>query len=168
MSANVVELMLLVFKDESSAQEAMKTLKQAQKDEVIQIINAAELRKDDKGKVSYKEVADLKHRKKGRMIGAGTGAVLALLGGPAGLLVSAVAGGAIGGMVSRLKDKGVPNDTLKAWGQELEKGSSALVALVEHVWVDKVIDEVASYTASVVKQQLEEEAASTILTVAKE
>jgi uncharacterized membrane protein len=168
MSANVTELMLLVFKDEQSASEALKQLKQAQKEELIQIINAAELKKDEKGKVHYKEIADLQLRKKGRLIGAGTGAVLALLGGPAGLLVSAAVGAGIGGLTTRLKDKGVPNETLKEWANELDKGTSALVALVEHVWVDKVIDEVANYTASVVKQQLEEEASATILTVGSE
>lgn len=168
MSAQVVELMLLVFKDEKAANEALNELKTAQKAGDIKIIDAAELKKDQNGKVSYAEVADLKLRKQGRIIGAGAGAVLALIGGPAGLLVSTVAGGVVGDLVSRLKDKGVPNDVLKQMAGELDKGSSALVALVEHVWVDKLINEVAEYTAATVKYELEQEAASTILTVGEE
>lgn len=163
-----MELMLLVFKDENSAKEALNKLKEDQKAKLIDILDAAILKKDENGKVHYQELVDMEYRKKGLLVGGGAGVLLALLGGPAGLLVSAAIGAGAGGLVSKLKDKGVPNETLKEWANELDKGSSALVALVEHIWVDKVIDDVADYTASVVRKQLEDEAATTILTVSEE
>lgn len=166
--AQVLELLVLVFKDDASADEGLKTLKEAQKEELIEIINAAVLRKNADGKISYQELADLRLRKKGRMIGGVAGASLALLGGPAGLLVSTVVGAVGGGLLSRLKDKGLPNDQLKELADTLDVNTSALVAVVDHVWVQQVIDEVAEQTAQVVREQLSQEAQAAILTVAVE
>ena len=45
----------------------------------------------------------------------------------------------------------------------LEKNESLIVALVEHVWIDKVIDEVAEYSAEVVRKELEDEVTQTLL-----
>ena len=111
--AQVLEMIVLVFKDEKSGSEALKILNTAQKDGVISIVNAAVLKKDANGKASYSEVEDLRLRKKGRIIGGVAGAALALLGGPAGILISTAIGVGSGGLLSRLKDKGVPNEQLK-------------------------------------------------------
>ena len=163
MSANVMELIMIVFNDEGAASDALKELKKAKKEGLIEIVNAATLKSNEKGKVHYKELADLKYRKKGRILGGSAGALLAVLGGPAGLLVSTVAGAAAGGGLSRLKDKGVPNEDLKELAKNLEPNSSALIALVELVWVDKVIEEVAEYTKEVVKQELEQEVQDSLM-----
>ena len=166
--AQVLEMIVLVFKDEKSGSEALKILNTAQKDGVISIVNAAVLKKDANGKASYSEVEDLRLRKKGRIIGGVAGAALALLGGPAGILISTAIGVGSGGLLSRLKDKGVPNDQLKEVASALDAGSSALVAVIDHVWVQKVIDEVALQTALVVREELSQEAQALILTAAVE
>ena len=163
MSANVMELLMIVFNDEDAAGEALKELKEAKKEGLIEIVNAATLKSDEKGKVHYKELADLKFRKKGRILGGSAGALLAVLGGPAGLLVSTVAGTAVGGGLSRLKDKGVPNEDLKEMANKLDPNSSALIGLVELVWVDEVIEKVAEYTKEVVKQELEQEVVDSLM-----
>lgn len=168
MSANIMELIMIVFNDEDSAEKALKELNEAKKEGLIEILNAATLKSNEKGKIHYKELADLKHRKKGRLLGGSAGILLAIVGGPAGLLVSTVAGAAVGGGLSRLKDKGVPNDTLKEMAGKLEPNSSALIALVEHVWVDKVIEEVAEYTKEVVKEELEQEVSEALLEESEE
>ena len=164
MSANIMELLMIVFNDEDAAGEALKELKEAKKEGLIEIVNAATLKSNEKGKVHYKELADLKFRKKGRILGGSAGVLLALLGGPAGLLVSTAVGAAAGGGLSRLKDKGVPNKERKEMANKLEPNSSALIALVEHVWVDKVIEEVAEYTKEVVKAEMEQEVTEALMT----
>ena len=163
MSANIMELLMIVFNDEDAASEALKELKEAKKEGLIEIVNAATLKSDEKGKVHYKELADLKFRKKGRILGGSAGVLLTVLGGPAGLLVSTAAGVAVGGGLSRLKDKGVPNNELKEMAKKLDPNSSALIALVEHVWVDKVIEEVSEYTKEVVKEELEQEVTEALM-----
>ncbi len=168
MSANIMELLMIVFNDESSADQALKELKDAKKEGLIEIVNAATLKSDENRKVHYKELADLKFRKKGRILGGSAGALLAVLGGPAGVLVSAVAGAAAGGGLSRLKDKGVPNEDLKKLASKLDPNSSALIALVEHVWVDKVIEEVSEFTKEVVKAELESEITEALMQESEE
>jgi len=159
----IMDLLMIVFKDKNAAKEALDVLKGAQKEKQIEIVNAAILESDENGKNHYKELADLKFRKKGRILGGGAGVLLAVVGGPAGLLVSAVAGAAIGGGLTRLKDKGVPNDQLKEMAKKLEPNSSALIALVELTWVEQVIEEVAQYTKEVVKEELTADAVATLL-----
>jgi len=159
----ILDLVMLVFNDKDAAKKAQEVLKEAQKEKEIEIINAAVLESDENGKVHYKEMADLKFRKKGRILGGSAGVLLAVLGGPAGLLISGVAGAAVGGGLSRLKDKGVPNDQLKKMAEALEPNTSALVALVELVWVEQVIEEVAEYTKQVVKEKLTADVTGTLL-----
>lgn len=163
MAAEIMELLIIGFDDAKSADEALKELKEAQKEGLIEITNAATMSKDDKGKTHYKEIADLKARSKGRKIGGAAGALVFLLGGPAGIVLSTVAGVATGGLVSRFKDRGIPNEDLKEVADMLEKNESLIVALVEHVWIDKVIDEVAEYSAEVVRKELEDEVTQTLL-----
>ena len=57
MSEAPVQLIVAAFKDEKSADEILKELKQAKKEKLIGIINAAVLRKDQNGKLHIKETA---------------------------------------------------------------------------------------------------------------
>ena len=59
MSDTPIQLIIVAFKDEKSAGEALKTLKQAKKKKLIKIENAAVLHKDEKGKLHIRETADL-------------------------------------------------------------------------------------------------------------
>jgi uncharacterized membrane protein len=62
-----------------------------------------------------------------------------MLGGPVGVVVGAVAGAATGGATAKALDFGFPDDELKALKADLAPNSSALVVLVEHTWVEKLV-----------------------------
>lgn len=68
--------------------------------------------------------------------GAGRGALLGgaigIIGGPIGI----VAGAGIGGLVSKLRDSGFPNDQLAQLGASLQPGHSAVVAEIAADAVD--------------------------------
>jgi sporulation protein YlmC with PRC-barrel domain len=57
--------------------------------------------------------------------------------------MGAAAGAGTGGMAARLIDLGFPKEFLRDLQDSLEPGSSALVALVEPTWIDRVIKELA-------------------------
>ena len=59
MTDNPVQLVVAAFKDEDSAKAALKELKQAQRERLIKIENAAVLRKDEKGRLHIKETHDM-------------------------------------------------------------------------------------------------------------
>lgn len=139
MSEAPVQLLVAAFKDEKSAGELLKELKQAKRAQLIGIINAAVLRKDQKGKLHITETADI-HSKKGATLGGVTGAAIGLLAGPA-LIVPAAVGALVGSLASKLRDTGFSDERLRMIGEGLTPGSSAIVAVVEHKWIEQAQQE---------------------------
>jgi uncharacterized membrane protein len=136
MSDVPVQLIVAAFQDEKSADEALKMLKQAKREKLIGIVDAAVLRKDAKGKLHIKETADMGGGK-GAALGGVAGAAIGLIAGPA-LIVPAAVGALIGGLAAKARDSGFPQERLKTIGEGLKPGTSAIVAVVEHKWVAEV------------------------------
>lgn len=136
-----IQLIVAAFKDEKAAKEALKALKQAQKEKLIKIENAAVLHKDEKGKLHIQETADM-GGKKGAALGGVAGAAIGLIAGPA-LLVPVAVGALVGGLTAKLRDSGFSDARLETLGEGLKPGSSAIVAVVEHTWVNQVKEAMA-------------------------
>ena len=139
MSEVPIELVVAAFNDEKVADAALKELKALKREKLIGIQNAAVLRKDEKGKIHIKETADM-GTGKGATIGGVAGAAIGLLAGPA-LVVPAAVGALVGGLTAKLRDRGFSNQRLETLGESLTPGSSAIVAVVEHKWVQLVEQE---------------------------
>ncbi len=158
-----VQLIVAAFKEEKAAKQALKELKQAQREGMIKIEAAAVLRKDAKGKLHIKETADMGGGK-GAALGGVAGAAIGLIAGPA-LLVPAAVGALVGGLAAKLRDSGFSDDRLKMLGEGLTPGSSAIVAVVEHRWVAEVekamkdagADAMAQALSADIAEQLEKE-----------
>jgi len=158
MSDVPVQLIVAAFKDERTAKEALKALKEAKKAGLIKIENAAVLRKNEKGKLYIKETEDMGGGK-GAAFGGVAGAVIGLIAGPA-LVVPAAVGALVGGLTAKLRDTGFSNQRLETLGEGLEPGSSAIVAVVEHTWVDKVEEALAEAEADVMTAEIKADIAS--------
>jgi uncharacterized membrane protein len=158
MSDVPVQLIVAAFQDEKSANEALKMLKEARREKLIGIVNAAVLRKDEKGKLHIKETADMGGGK-GAALGGVAGAAIGLIAGPA-LLVPAAVGALVGGLAAKLRDSGFQNERLKMIGDGLKPGSSAIVAVVEHKWVAQVEQAMAEAGADAVTAALSAEIAA--------
>jgi len=158
MSDVPVQLIVAAFKEEKAAKEALKALKEAKKAGLIKIENAAVLRKDEKGKLYIKETEDMGGGK-GAAVGGVAGAVIGLIAGPA-LVVPAAVGALVGGLTAKLRDTGFSNQRLETLGEGLEPGSSAIVAVVEHTWVDKVEEALAEAEADVMTAEIKADIAA--------
>src|SRR6185312_6010469 len=145
-----VEVLLAAFNDEDGAEKALGQLKQAKKDRLIGIRNAAVLWKDDKGKLHFKETADMRGGK-GAVVGGVIGGVVGLIFPPS-ILASAAVGAAVGGFSAKLHDAGFPDDRLREVGKGLKPNTSALIAVIEDVWVREVEAELKQYGADVVTE----------------
>ena len=152
MSDVPVQIVVAAFQDEKAADAALKELKDAKRAGLIKIDDAAVIRKDQKGKLHIKETADMKPGK-GAGIGALVGGVVGLLAGPAGVVLGAGAGALIGG-VAAAPDKGIKDERLEKIGDSLEPGTSAIVAIVEHKWVEKVEEALEEEAADVLTETL--------------
>ena len=158
MSDVPVQLIVAAFQEEKAAKEALATLKEAKNAGLIKIENAAVLRKDAKGKLHIKETQDMGGGK-GAAFGGVAGAAIGLIAGPA-LVVPAAVGALVGGLTAKLRDTGFSNQRLETLGEGLQPGSSAIVAVVEHTWVDKVEEALAETEADVMTAEIKADIAA--------
>jgi len=154
-----IQLIVAAFNEEKAADQALEALRQAKKEKLIGILDAAVIRRDEKNKLHLKETADV-GGSKGALAGGVLGAVLGLLGGPAGLLVGAAAGAITGGVAGKAIDAGIPDERLKEIGEALKPGTSAIVAIIEHRWVAEIENQLAAAGAQVVTEALKADIAA--------
>src|SRR5258708_40231608 len=100
-----VQVIVAAFNDLNGASQALTSLKEAKKERLIEIEDAAVLTKDADGKVKIKETADMRAGK-GAPIGAIAGGVVGLLAGAVGW--APLGGGVLGGVPAELPRRGVP------------------------------------------------------------
>jgi uncharacterized membrane protein len=135
MSDVPVEVIVAAFQDPNGASAALEQLKQAKNQGLIKIEDAAVLVKDADGKLRIKETADMGGGK-GAVIGGVVGGVIGLLAGPIGW--AALGGAVIGGLAAKLRDGGFSDARLKQIGDSLKPNTSAIIAVIDHVWVAEV------------------------------
>jgi uncharacterized membrane protein len=152
MSEVPVQLIVAAFEEEKAADEALKELKRAKWDGLIGIQDAAVLRRDQKNKLHVKETGDWGGGK-GAVAGGALGATIGLILGPGALLTGA-AGAIIGGLAAKLRDSGFSDERLATVGEGLQPGTSAIVAVIEHTWVDDLEKEMAEAGADVLTESI--------------
>lgn len=158
MSDVPLQIIVAAFQEEDAADEALKTLKEAKKEKLISIDNAAVIRKDDDGKLHIKETSDMGGGK-GAGVGVLVGGAIGLIGGPLGVAVGGALGAAVGGITAKLYDGGFKDDRLREIGSSLTPGTSAIVAVIEHRWVADLERELAEEGADVMTAALAEDIA---------
>jgi uncharacterized membrane protein len=131
MAENHTELLVMLFDDIDKADKALEEVKELARYKYLKVADAAVLKRDGEGKATLKETNDFSG-KKGAVVGAVGGAVLALLG-PVGWGAAAV-GAAVGGVGGHLGDRGLPNEALEDLKSQLAPNTSMLVVQVEHEW----------------------------------
>jgi uncharacterized membrane protein len=155
----VYNIIAFVFADKDTAKKVSKELKASAKPDGYKIIANAVVEVDGKGKPHVHEAG---HGRWGAGIGAASGGMLALIGGPAGLLVWAVAGGAIGGVIGKHMGRAIPADDLKKLAAQMEPNTSAILAMVEDTESEALIGDMKGYQAQVTTLTVGDEASGEI------
>jgi uncharacterized membrane protein len=153
-----VELVARVFNapdkdNERLAREALEYAQDLHQSQVLKLLNAALLVKDQDGTVSVVDIREI-DPKKGRVLGAITGGLVGLLAGPGGAIVGALAGMGAGGAAGKLIDEGFSDKFLKNLQDHLQPGSAAVILLVEHRWRRSVADSMAGEEGFILQQPL--------------
>ena len=136
------EMMVVVFGNETEADQVLDSLKGMEKLDIVDLKSAAVVVADSSGDVKIKETRDF-DTKQGAIGGAAAGAVLGLLRG--GLLRGALLGAAGGAAAGKFIDLGLDDEFLEAVGDDLGPGSSAIVALVDFEQVDLAMEELDKF-----------------------
>ena len=147
------DLMVFAFETEDGAGQMRDELIKLQKQQLIELEDAAVVIRKQDGKVKVKQVASLAGA--GALGGAFWGMLIGLLffAPWLGLAIGAVTGAVAGG----LTDIGVDDKFIKEVGNTIEPGHSALFILVRKVTGDKVIEQVKHFNPTVLQTSLSEE-----------
>lgn len=157
-----IELVASIFDQMDKADEALEYMTDMKKRGYLKIRNAAVLVKDEAGQFSFKEAADVE-AKSGRVFGAITGGLIGLLGGPVGVMVGAAAGAGTGGLAASKIDMGFSDEYLQKFAAGLQPGSSALILLIEHQWVQQASESLANLKGIMLQETLTNEMVNQLL-----
>jgi uncharacterized membrane protein len=154
-----VQVIVAAYTDVNGASSALESLRQAKKEKLIDIEDAAVITQDKDGKVKIRETADMTGGR-GATVGAITGGVIGILAGPVGW--AALGGAAVGGLAARIHDGGFKDQALRDLGDALSPNSSVLVAVIDHKWVAEVEKRLAQEGAKTVRSALRDDIAEQI------
>src|SRR4051812_35025128 len=143
MSSSTMELFVAIYGTEIGAGAALKDFKAAERAGSIHLVDGAVLVHTADDKVKFEESADPSGKKWAKR-GAIAGGVVGLIFPPA-IIASAVVGGGAGGVWGKVRDKGFKDEDLKAIGESLEPGSSAIIAIAEDQVLDQLERGIAGY-----------------------
>jgi uncharacterized membrane protein len=165
MTSNPVEVFVAVFDSEDHAGAALKDFRAMDREGSIELIDAAVVVRAADGKVKFEETADPSGKR-----WAGRGAIAGGLVGlifPPSIIASAAVGAAAGGIWGKVRDKGLQDADLKAIGESLEPGSSAIIAIAEDRVVERLQRGLEGYR-NIARHAVSAEAAAAIVAEVEE
>jgi uncharacterized membrane protein len=153
MEEKMSDLVVLAFDSENGAIQLRDKLAALQKQQIIQLEDAAVVIRRQDGKVKVKQAVSLVGA--GALGGAFWGMLIGLIFWMPWLgLAMGALGGAIGG---KFTDIGVDDKFIKEVGNTIEPGHSALFLLVSKAVEDKLADELKGTEATVLQTSLSNE-----------
>ena len=126
------KFVVVFLPNEAKAYEATRSLKELHGEGSLTVYGMAVIARDVDGNLLVKQAAE--PGALGLGVGALTGGLIGLLGGPIGVAVGVGAGALIGGM-SDIFNAGVGTDFVKTVSEKLTPGTSAVIAEVTEEWV---------------------------------
>ena len=165
MSDNALQLFVALYDDENQASAALKDFQTMNRQGSIDLIDAVVIVRGSDGNVKFEETADPSGKKMAKR-GAIAGGIVGLIFPPS-IIASALVGGAGGGLWGKIRDKGVKDDELKAIGESMQPGSSAIIAVAEDRVVEQLEKGLEGY-AKIANHALSAEAAVQIIAEAED
>jgi uncharacterized membrane protein len=155
------DLIVVSFKGEDAADQALNKLMALRKEHLVDLEDACVVVRDQKGHVRLKQMVNMAG------IGAMSGGTWGMLWGTlvgllfanplAGLLTGAALGAGAGALSGALQDYGIDDDFIRSVGSTIAPGSSALFILVRKFTADKVLPELRSLNGTILKTSLSNE-----------
>ena len=165
MTENQVQVFVAVFEDEGRAGAALKDFRAMDREGSIDLIDAVVVVRTTDGKVAFEETADpsgKKWAKRGAIAGGLVGLIF-----PPSLIVGAAVGGAGGGVWGKIRDKGFRDEDLKAVGESLQPGTSAIIAIAEDRMIERLERGLEGYQ-NIARHAVSAEAAAIIVAEVEE
>ncbi len=155
MAENNYSFVVVTCPGRETAGDALKTLRQVEKEHLVSVVDAIAVSKNRHGKVKLMQ-------SKGATGGKGS-----IAGGVLGLIVGLVAGGPValalmgavaGGVAGKYLDTGLKDRVMKQLGEELKPEDSALCVLIENADWAVLQARMARFDGEVLVSELSDEA----------
>jgi uncharacterized membrane protein len=130
-----VEVFISAYSDPDRAKASLQRLESMHKNQVIDMIDAATIFKDEHGKLHVKETANHTRRDLGE--GIAIGAVFGIIFPPS-IIASAIVGGAAGGLFGHFTKKGLSKDSLTEADKELAPGQTGLMVVAIEKYAEQI------------------------------
>jgi uncharacterized membrane protein len=165
MAGNPLEVFVAAFDNEEEAGEALKDFRAMDREGSIDLIDAAVIVRGADGKVRFEETADpsgKKWAKRGAIAGGLVGLIF-----PPSIIGTALVGAAGGGIWGKVRDKGFRDEDLKAIGEALMPGTSAIIAVAEDRVIERLQQGIEGYQ-KIARHAVSAEAAAEIVAEVEE
>jgi uncharacterized membrane protein len=159
MTDNQVQVFVAAFDNKTQAGVALKDFRAMDREGSIDLIDGVVLVHGTDGKVRFEETADpsgKKWAKRGAIAGGLVGLIF-----PPSIIAGAAIGAAGGGVWGKIRDKGFKDEDLKAIGESLDPGTSAIIAIAEDRVIERLETGLEGYN-KIARHALSAEAAATI------
>jgi len=159
MADNEVQVFVAAFDNETQAGVALKDFRAMDREGSIDLIDGVVVVHGADGRVRFEETADPGGKtwaKRGAIAGGLVGLIF-----PPSILVGAAVGAAGGGIWGKVRDKGFKDEDLKAIGESLDPGTSAIIAIAEDKVLERLETGLEGYN-TIARHALSAEAAATI------
>src|SRR3954454_10319826 len=143
MATSTVEVFVAAFGNEDEADAAVKDFKAMDREGTIELIDAAAIVHGADEKAHFEETADPSGKRWAKR-GAIAGGLVGLIFPPA-IIASAAVGAGAGGIWGKVRDKGFTDDDLKAVGDGMEPGTSAIIAIAEDRVIERLVKGLEGY-----------------------
>ena len=160
MAETMLQVFVAAYDTESGAKDALSAFRAAQREGAIDLVDAAVIVHTAEDKVRFDETADPSGRrwaKRGAIAGGLVGLIF-----PPSIIASALVGGGAGAIWGKVRDKGFADEDLKAIGESLPPGSSAIIAIAEDRVLAQLEQGLAGYDR-IAQHALSAEAAGLIM-----
>ncbi len=135
-----MSILLVGFEGNAFTGKIRPAFDELRKKKAIRIVDALVVRKDGEGGIASEQVSDLTDAE-AEKLGAVVGSLIGFgYDGAEGAAVGAEAGA----FAISAHDYGLSQDEIKALANEIPNNSSALIAIVEHLWAKKLKQELVN------------------------
>ena len=165
MADQTVEVFVATYGTESEAGEALRDFQSAERAGSIDLIDGAVVVHEEGGKVEFEETADPSGKKWAKR-GAIAGGVVGLIFPPS-IIGTAIVGAAGGGVWGKVRDKGFKDEDLRAIGDSMPPGTSAIIAVAEDRMIQRLADGLEGYE-KISRHMVDADAAAAIIADADE
>lgn len=156
MSDSPIQVIVAAFNSPDGASLVMDQIKEGKREGLIGILDAAVVVKNAEGKL---KITDAKRRsRKGLMTGGIVGGLVGLVLAPPAVAIAA-GGGALGALVGKLRSAPLKAE-MKDLGSALQPNTSAIIAVIEHTWVEKLEAAFAAAGAQILRETLKADIAA--------